>query len=138
VHWNVYLPDFGVDMELFEKLKSEADAILSLFVEGCLDWQQNGLVYPQEVLDATKAYVEREDRFGQWLKERCVFDNAYSEELTTLFSDYAAWCRERALDSLGRHNWRDELAERAPQLYQTNHNETRRAILNGIALRLDG
>ena len=136
VPWQVFLPDGPVDVELFEKLKDEADAILSLFVEGCLDWQENGLAYPQEVLDATAAYIESEDRFGQWLAERCVLDSAYSEELTTLFQDYLAWSRERALNGLGRKHWAHELAGRQPHLFQTNDNETRRAILNGIALRL--
>jgi len=36
-----------------------------------LDWQQNGLVRPQCVLNTTREYLENQDQFGLWLKEYC-------------------------------------------------------------------
>jgi putative DNA primase/helicase len=59
------------DKQLIEKLRTEAPAILQWMIEGCLDWQKNGLVRPQRVLDATAEYFDDQDLTGQWLDEAC-------------------------------------------------------------------
>ena len=57
------------DPELEQKLMAEAAGILRWMIEGCLDWQENGLVRPQSVIDATSTYFEDEDLMKQWLQE---------------------------------------------------------------------
>jgi putative DNA primase/helicase len=61
-----------VDRELESKLMGEAPAILRWMIDGCLDWQKNGLVRPQSVLDATNDYFNDQDSFSQWLGECCI------------------------------------------------------------------
>jgi putative DNA primase/helicase len=63
------------DLLLPERLKTEWPAILRWAIEGCLDWQQNGLVRPAIVSDATNAYFETQDVLGQWLDEKCERTN---------------------------------------------------------------
>ncbi|MGY2052282.1 phage/plasmid primase, P4 family [Methylobacterium sp. JK268] len=83
------------DTQLEHKLKAEWPAILRWMIEGCLDWQQNGLVRPASVTEATEAYFAEQDLMGQWLAERCelrpgetrVWER--SADLFESWSDYA-------------------------------------------------
>ena len=49
-------------MQLEEKLRAERRAgILAWMIDGCLDWQHNGLVRPQVVVEATAEYFDAQD-----------------------------------------------------------------------------
>ena len=50
---------------------AEFPGILAWAIQGCLDWQQNGLIKPRKLLDATEDYLAAQDTFGQWIAERC-------------------------------------------------------------------
>ena len=79
----------NVDKQLGEKLKREWPGILRWMIEGCLDWQANGLVRPESVIRATESYFEDQDLMGQWLAEACDAEpgNNYKWETTaTLFA----------------------------------------------------
>ena len=43
--------------------------ILAWLIEGCLEWQAEGLRPPSAVLDATAAYLEAEDAIGAWIED---------------------------------------------------------------------
>jgi putative DNA primase/helicase len=83
------------DRQLEQKLMAEAPGILQWMIEGCLDWQANGLVKPQSVIAATQEYFSDQDLFEQWLEEecRCEKDNTYlyasSTELFTSWKEFA-------------------------------------------------
>jgi hypothetical protein len=59
------------DPELERKLMDEAGGILQWMIEGCLDWQENGLSRPAAVQAATDAYFSDQDLFGQWIEDCC-------------------------------------------------------------------
>ena len=59
------------DRQLEQKLQAEWPAILRWAIEGCLDWQANGLQRPSSVLAATEAYFADQDLIGQWISEEC-------------------------------------------------------------------
>lgn len=59
------------DRELEAKLMMEAGGILQWMIDGCLDWQKNGLVRPDSVKAATEAYFSDQDIFGQWIEDCC-------------------------------------------------------------------
>lgn len=80
------------DMELEGKLQKEAPAILRWMIDGCIDWQKNGLVRPDVVIEATAEYFSEQDTVHQWVEEACVMSPTQSETLAILFkswSDYA-------------------------------------------------
>lgn len=60
------------DERLMEKLAAEAPQIMNWCIEGCCDWQSNGLHAPERVVKATGVYFETQDLFKQWLEERVV------------------------------------------------------------------
>jgi len=80
------------DMELEAKLLEEAPGILRWMIEGCLDWQKNGLIQPDVVIQATTEYFSEQDTVHQWVEDCCVIGATQSDTLAVLFkswSDYA-------------------------------------------------
>ena len=79
------------DPLLEQKLKAEWPGILRWLIEGCLDWQANGLVRPASVVRATESYFEDQDLMSQWLAEACDAEpgNQYKWEATG--SLFASW-----------------------------------------------
>lgn len=62
------------DRELENKLREEWPGILRWAIDGCLDWQRDGLIRPASVTAATAAYFEENDLFGAFLEEHCETD----------------------------------------------------------------
>jgi putative DNA primase/helicase len=66
------LPELEADNDLPRKLRAEFPGILAWMVQGCLDWQADGLQTPPEVLAATAGYRNEQDVLGQFLVECCI------------------------------------------------------------------
>jgi putative DNA primase/helicase len=83
------------DPMLEEKLREEFPSILRWMIDGCLDWQANGLMPPSSVSAATADYFNEQDLFGQWLTEECHVELGNlsrwetSSKLFDSWSDYA-------------------------------------------------
>jgi putative DNA primase/helicase len=95
VPFSVTIPAEERDPRLREKLKAEWPGILRWMIEGCLDWQCQGLAPPPAVAGATEAYLEAEDAFSAWIDERCKRDPVSWSGTTELFGSWKAWA-ERA------------------------------------------
>jgi putative DNA primase/helicase len=80
------------DRQLEDKLRDEWPEILRWMIRGCLDWQQNGLIRPPAVIEATESYFADQDMLGQWLAEAC--DVQPGNELMKAASGdlYRSWC----------------------------------------------
>jgi putative DNA primase/helicase len=91
---NVAIPEERQDRDLSQKLRTEAAGILNWLVTGCLEWQKNGLIYPAEVTDATRAYRSDMDVVGAFLADRCVLDPNARVHSTDLYSSYSHWCEK--------------------------------------------
>jgi putative DNA primase/helicase len=91
------------DPTLSLRLQDEWPAILRWMIEGALDWQANGLVRPQSVIDATETYFLDQDLFGQWIEDECDAepDNAHTWDTSgALFKSWKAYA-ERAGEHAG-------------------------------------
>ncbi|MGG5823764.1 phage/plasmid primase, P4 family [Falsiroseomonas sp. HW251] len=82
------------DRRLEEKLWHEASGILRWMIEGCLDWQQHGLLRPAVVVNATAEYFEAQDVIGRWIAERCIRDATLTDKPGRLLADCRAWAIE--------------------------------------------
>jgi putative DNA primase/helicase len=60
-------------------------------IEGCLDWQTNGLVKPKSVLAATEEYFSDQDLFAHWLAEECDCDPGNVEKSETSSVLFKSW-----------------------------------------------
>jgi putative DNA primase/helicase len=52
-------------------------------IDGCLDWQRNGLVEPECVKEHTVNYFYTQDQFSKWL-EACCYQGPDKREATTV------------------------------------------------------
>ena len=91
IPFGVTIPTEERDGELTERLKDEWPGILTWLIEGCLEWQTEGLQPPQAVREATAAYLEAEDAIAAWIDERCEREPNAWAPLATLFSSWSAW-----------------------------------------------
>ena len=79
------------DRQLEQKLRAEYPAILRWMINGCLDWQKNGLVKPAVVKQATQAYFDDQDLFGQWIEECCIVGRGEWEATAKLYASWKAY-----------------------------------------------
>jgi putative DNA primase/helicase len=59
------------DATLKSRLRAEYGQILQWCIQGCLDWQQHGLVVPARVKAETAEYFSSQDQLQTWLDEHC-------------------------------------------------------------------
>jgi putative DNA primase/helicase len=79
------------DPTLEEQLRTEWPGILRWMIDGCLDWQRNGLCKPASVLAATQDYFADQDVFGQFLDERCDVDRDDTNKFEGKVVLFNAW-----------------------------------------------
>jgi putative DNA primase/helicase len=100
------------DAELAEKLKAELPGILAWAVQGCLDWQKNGLGRPKTVLDATIEYRRESDQVGRFLSERCVSGKDQTVSGNGLYSAYVEFCQKQGEKYLANNLFAAQIAKR--------------------------
>jgi putative DNA primase/helicase len=79
------------DLHLEDALREEWPEILRWMINGCLDWQQRGLMRPRAVLAATEEYFADQDLFGQWLSECCELHRGSAHHKAPSAALYASW-----------------------------------------------
>lgn len=87
----VTVPEAERDPDLTDKLKEEWPGILQWLIDGCLEWQTEGLRPPKVVVEATDAYLTAEDAMAAWLDEKCDRDPNGWTSSTLLFGSWARW-----------------------------------------------
>ncbi len=96
------------DIDLADKLMAEAGGILRWMIEGCLEYQAEGLRPPDVVLAATAEYFTAENLFEQWLDDCCERGPEFWETPTRLFADW----KEYAADANELPGNKNQFAER--------------------------
>jgi putative DNA primase/helicase len=79
------------DNTLKMRLEAEAPAILRWLIEGCLDWQANGLHRAQCEIAATSEYLAEQDLFSQWVDTDCTTHVNDTATRAELFASWAAF-----------------------------------------------
>lgn len=79
------------DKDLEQKLVAEWPGILRWMIDGCLDWQENGLQRPASVTAATDAYFDAQDLVGQWLNECCTVEPSNPHRWETSANLFKSW-----------------------------------------------
>lgn len=123
------------DRELEAKLRAEWPQIFRWAIEGCLDWQRNGLVRPDVVTGATSTYFETQDLVGSWLEECCEVEPRNSDTLKRFFESYSTFA-----DASGAHPGKaaslsDELSKRGYQRIRDSAGIRGRGFM-GLKLRI--
>jgi putative DNA primase/helicase len=79
------------NLNLEKELCAEDSGILAWMVEGCLEWQRDGLNPPRVVTEATEKYRKDEDMLGDWIEECCDREPAAKEKAADLFKSFVEW-----------------------------------------------
>lgn len=108
-----------VNKNLQEELKAEGPAILRWAIDGCLDWQREGLPRPASVQLATETYLSEQDDFGNWLKENCEMSLRAAEPASLLFMDWEQYARGAKAEAGNLKSFAAEMERRGFQKRKT-------------------
>jgi putative DNA primase/helicase len=112
VPWAVTIPPKEQDKKLPEKLRAELPGILAWIVQGCLEWQREGLRPPAEVRRATGKYRAEMDVLAAFIDEECVVSEHATASAKALYSAYRDWCEENGEKPESQRKFGGRLRER--------------------------
>jgi len=112
IPFNVTIPKDKQDHKLEQKLRWEAPGILNWMLEGARMWREDGLDEPEEVIEATAAYREEQDRVGAFLQEMCVRDVDATCKAGALYAAYSDWCKDVSEYPMQGKDFKPELIRR--------------------------
>ena len=88
------------DKHLVDGLLEDAEAILAWAVEGCMEWQQEGLGEPPELARAKAQQRKLVDPVYRFIDEGCDLTDGPSIEATILYEVFKKWASRRGLPVL--------------------------------------
>lgn len=105
------IPEDQLDLELENKLKSEADIIFSIAIDSLKDLIESGYNFKEsadskEYIAQMRAQIHSSDMF---LDEECVLDKDGCVSSEALFSRYKDYCRKNGVTALGRNTFIDNV-----------------------------
>ncbi len=114
------------------RLVPEYPAILRWMLDGCLEWQREGLAVPERVRRASDDYFANQDTLEQWIDD-CL-DTHDPRAFTTsrvLFTSWKVWAEARNMRPGTEKAFVEDLAERGYQQHRMGYGRG----FKGIALR---
>lgn len=127
------ISDEEKDPRLLDKLKAEAAGILAWIVEGCMEWQRDGLGLPDEVKTATAGYRAEMDSIGVFLEECCLVGQRLQATAAELYAAYGDWCEDSGEHPLSQKRLGMQLTER--RMVSDRCSYSGRKIWRGIGLK---
>jgi P4 family phage/plasmid primase-like protien len=113
IPFTVKIPEDEQDPHFREKfLMPELSGILNWAVQGCLDWQRNGLNVPEAVEAATNSYRTEMDVLHHFFNDRCVILRDASVRVSVLYAEYRKWCEANQETILNQRDFSMRVAER--------------------------
>jgi len=94
IPFDVTIPKGEIDRDLPRKLLTEARGILTWAVEGAARWHREGLVRPEPVEVAGKAWRRESDQIGRFISERCIAGEFAQAKARGLYSAYKQGAEE--------------------------------------------
>jgi putative DNA primase/helicase len=85
------------DTTLKDRLVPEYPAILRRIVDGCLDWQRQGLNPPPVVRDAAAGTLAGHDLRARWIQDCCVLDANAVATPAELYQSWTAYRRQAGM-----------------------------------------
>jgi putative DNA primase/helicase len=100
------------DPKLQQKLETELPGILAWMVEGCLQWQNEGLGNPPEIMEATNEYRHEMSAIETFLEEECHRDDIHEmTKSSLLYEAYKHWAENNNEYIMSNRSFSIKLAE---------------------------
>lgn len=112
VPFTVQIPPDEVDSDLSGKLRDELPGILSWALQGCLQWQHDGLRPPDTITDAVREYRVEMDLLGEFIEDRCIQHQSAKAKASDLYAAYQRWCDDSGHQSVSSTRFGLTLGER--------------------------
>lgn len=122
------------DPTFLARIKEELPGILHWCVQGCIDWQKNGLNPPATVRKATEDYQSEMDMIGPFIDECCVLQKGKETYAGPLYQSYVAWCQQNGEEAIKQRSFGGKLAEKGLERDRGSGNKH---LWRGILLRAD-
>jgi putative DNA primase/helicase len=117
----VTIPKAERDRKLSNKLEREWPGILAWMIEGCLQWQLDGLNAPEAVVEATDEYLTSEDTIQSWIDECCDTGSGMTASVTEAWVSFKNWA-EQAREFIGsKRQFCQKLGEKGYPRYKGTH-----------------
>lgn len=115
-------------------INEELSGILAWGVQGCVDWQSNGLRIPKKIAKLTAQYQDDADLLGGWLEGCCRREVGAETDLTVLYTSFKLHCENEGVRAPSKMVFGRQLADKGFQARKTNS----RRMYNGICLLDEG
>ena len=135
IPFTVQIPPGQQDHALLDKLRAELPGILRWAVDGCLEWQRDGLNPPPSVAEAVALYREEADVLGRFIEERCIVRNLAQVKSSALYQAYQRYCEDAGERWIPSRDLPQEMQRRGFQ-HRRGHGGKR--LYHGIELQDDG
>ena len=100
VPWAVVVPPDERDEYLGDRLRLEADHVLSWIVRGYQDWREHGFTEPAAVTSATADYRADSDALGRFLETECMTGVVgMTVRSSQLYAAWVKWCAGEGTES---------------------------------------
>jgi putative DNA primase/helicase len=117
--------------EVMAMFQAELPGILNWAIEGCLEWQRNGLGEPEEVISATKEYQAEQDTFAMFLDEKCIRTPKAEVLSLPMYREYKIWAEEHGETAPSHKIFAALMSERGFKKKKTEKG----VLYSGIGLR---
>lgn len=94
VPFKVQIPEVEQDKNLLEKLRRELPGILRWAIEGCLEWQRDGMKPPGVVVEAGARYRAESDTLGRFIEEHCEQRALAQVKSSVFFTRYQTFAEQ--------------------------------------------
>lgn len=112
IPFTVTIPKDKQDAKLIQKLQNEWQGIITWAVNGCLEWQKNGLQTPEKVESATKEYRSEEDILQPFFDDKCILKPELKTIASDIYKAYKQWCEENQEKATNNTRFGRMLSER--------------------------
>jgi putative DNA primase/helicase len=119
--------------EVMAMFEGELSGILNWAIEGCLEWQRDGLGVPEEVREATREYEAEQDSFAMFLDENCVRGASVRVLSLPLYRAYSKWTTDHGESPVSHRVFVSLMSERG----FTKKKTEKGALYLGVGLRAE-
>lgn len=86
--------DKNDDKDLASKIETEYPQILAWAIQGCLEWQKEGLEMPDEIRNATNEYRDEMDIVRSFAKDKIKAKPGNKIKASLVYTAYKQWARD--------------------------------------------
>jgi len=94
VGWNRFYEPWERDPKLQEKLDANLRAILNWMVQGCLEWQKQGLNPPASMVEDMDKYRKEQDTIGRFVDDEFILGDEYRTPKREAYDCYKRWSED--------------------------------------------